>query len=100
MSTSNTVALAPASTMLHRNYVEAVRQVRERLGAANIGNFFFSITAHGRTETGADDVEILYTINDGRYGNAEVTGDTVDAVCEEFLRRKGWKSRHAPLRLA
>lgn len=84
---------------IHNLYTEVVRQIRKRLGDANVGYFQFSIEASGRTQTGEDSIGIIYELS-GEYGDGRVTGDSPDAVVEEYLRRKGWKDRHEPLRLA
>lgn len=85
-------------SVLHNSYVEATRKIRQRLGDANVGRFEFMIKAEGRTETGEDNVKIEYHLRED-YDHW-VVGDSVDAVVEEFLRRKGWNKEHAPLRLA
>jgi len=78
---------------LHAYFTEATQHVRERLGEANISAFHLEIQSKGRTLTG----EFLTTyILANEYYSDKVAGDTLPAVIDEFLRRKGWETRHAP----
>lgn len=52
----------------------------------------FTIEVEGRVHTG--DLELKYSI--GSYGS-EVSGNSIDEVVKEWLRRNDWKKRHEPL---
>lgn len=85
-------------TTLHTVYTNAIEEIRQRLGEADISYFHFEIRAKGRTQTDRCEVEIIYCLS-GEWGDSSVEGDTLENVITEFLRRKGWKDAHKPLRL-
>ena len=84
---------------LHTDFVAAIAIVRRAFGRADLGHFYVSISASGRTETGCDSVKIEYKVGESNYGSECVTGDSIDACLSEWLRRKGWSDAHAPLAL-
>lgn len=84
---------------LHAEFAAAVALVRATLGANDVGHFNVAITASGRTETGCDNVKIEYRVGEGSYSYESVTGDSIQACLDEYLRRNGWNQAHAPLAL-
>ena len=82
---------------LHFVVCEAVKAVRQRLANADQSYFKLEIDAAGRVQEG--DVKITYSLSDSIYGSNKVDGSSIEAVTTEFLRRKGWSERHAPLEL-
>ena len=55
--------------------------------------FTLTITASGRID---GDVDVSFTLG-GRYGEQSVTSGSLAPAIAEFLRRRGWQERHAPL---
>lgn len=74
-------------SQLHAYLISAIDEIRARLGAANIGNFDFSIEATGRT-LGTNETKIEYKLG---YYSEQVKGGKLEPVITEFLRRKGWQ---------
>jgi len=73
--------------------------VRETLKAANIGSaFYLRVSAGGRVQDG--EVLITYQLSADTYFSNAVSGDTLEAVLDEFMHRQGWNARHAPLALS
>jgi hypothetical protein len=69
-----------------------VLKLKEQLRLAEeISRFHLRITAEGRV-----DGEVRLTFSLGEYGDS-VSGNDLNVVTEEFLRRHGWDLRHAPL---
>lgn len=69
-------------------------KVRALLADANIGSSFtFQASVSGRVQDG--EVEVKYKLEGPSYGD-HVEGNELNAVVEEFLRRKGWTKQHAP----
>jgi len=92
------VGFSNASNALDAVFREAVREVREACGGANVSDFSFTVRAFGRSETDEDTVQIEYRLS-GRYGDNDVKGNCLDVVLLEFLRRNGWNNANAPLML-
>ena len=70
-------------------------KIRAMLKDATLGGgFTFVVEVSGPIQSG--DVEIEYRLNDDKYPSTEVKGNESNAVLNEFLRRKGWNSVHAP----
>jgi hypothetical protein len=82
---------------LHNAIVTATHEIRNRLGAADVGSFSFTIETSGRTMTDTSEVKIEYRVSAG--WDCSVKGDELEACIVEVLRRKGWDDRHAPLAL-
>jgi argininosuccinate synthase len=85
---------------IHMAYVDAVNEIRSRLGAANVSGFYLSITAEGRTMTEKSEVKIEYNLGTGRYDGATVKGNDLERCIVELLRRHGWDETNKPLALA
>jgi hypothetical protein len=83
--------MSPFETIL----LEEVARVKERLKEASISlsGFTLEIHASGRLD---GDVEVSFAVS-GLYGEQECKAGQVSAAVEEFMRRKGWTERHAPL---
>lgn len=79
------------------NFEEHVKQevlrIRKVLGEADLPNFRLDIEATGQSLTG--DVRIIFKLGE-MYSDA-VAGNSIDAVIAEFLRRKDWGKRNAPI---
>ena len=73
-----------------------VKRIREQLRAdESLHEFEFDISIKGRVHDG--DLKLTYELRDGPYDVRGVKGDSVNAVLDEFLRRRrGWTQRHAP----
>lgn len=78
--------------------VEVVKGIRTILAADDNGpNYFeFTIKATGRVRDG--EVEIKFSLGENGYTN-NVSGDKVEAVVTEYLRRIGWQKAHEYLAL-
>lgn len=93
MMEEHTVAIVSFEGAVKRE----VKRVREQLkGCPNLSCFDLIINAEGRV----DDGEVKITFGVGKYSYDRVTGDTLQAVLDEFLRRRGWQQVHAPKALA
>lgn len=69
-------------------------KVQAMLADANIDNQFeLKVEVGGRTHGG--DISLKYSLAGSRYGDT-VEGNELNAVVEEFMRRKGWTKQHAP----
>lgn len=80
-----------------------VKRIREALRPAveaklMINDFGFQIKVSGRVLDG--EVKLSYKIGEYDFMAKEVEGDSPNAVVDEFLRRKGWASIHAPLAIS
>jgi len=85
---------------LHMAFVDATNEIRDRFGAANVGSFYLTITAEGRTMTDKNEVKIEYHLGTGRYDGASVKGNEFESCLVETLRRHGWDETHAPRAIA
>ena len=82
-------------TEFEKAVVEEVKRVRTLLSQNdNLTQFTFSITAQGRVHSG----EVQISFGMGDY-SASVTGNSVDGVVYEHLRRTGWLHANNPLML-
>ncbi len=72
----------------------AAKMVRDRMSDANINHMHMEIEISGRVDGG--DLKIKYSL--GEYGGTVEGGDLLSVIAE-FLRRKGWTERNAPLAL-
>ena len=80
---------------LHPTIVAVVKEVRQRLADADIGGQFrLDIEVSGRIQGG--DVVISYTMGE-TYSGSNAKGARLAPVVDEFMRRKGWDERNAPL---
>lgn len=79
---------------LHAYLLEAIADIRAKLGECNVSHMRFDIEVSGRTLTG--DLELTYNLGES-YGSNSVRGSRLEKVIEEFLRRHGWAARNAPL---
>lgn len=90
MSDEHTVAIVSFEGAVKRE-VKRVRGALQKL--EELATFRMEIVARGRVHDG--DVKIEFTV--GREYGGEVTGDNMQAVLEEFMRRHGWKKAHNPV---
>lgn len=80
---------------LHSAVVAATKDIRQRLADADIGGQFrLDIEVSGRIQGG--DVIISYTLGE-MYSSSNAKGARLHPVVDEFMRRKGWDERNAPL---
>ena len=73
--------------LLAEHIEEGVGSDRARAGAGALA---------GRIVGG--DLKVEYRL--GEWTEDRVTGNSIDAVVNEYMRRKGWDKRHAPLAIA
>jgi hypothetical protein len=72
-----------------------IKRLRERLRLCEgLSEFSLEIEASGRVLDG--DIDLSYSLSKSSYGAGKVSGDKLDAVLDEFLRRNGWEKLHAP----
>ncbi len=82
--------MSPFETIL----LEAVARLKESLRVdESLTGFMLEITATGRLD---GDVSVTFKLGD-YYGLGSVSAGGLASVAEEFLRRRGWQERHAPL---
>ena len=82
--------MSPFETIL----LEEIARVKTALRVdESLSGFELTITASGRLD---GDVSVEFKLGD-RYGLGGVTCGSIEAAREEFLRRRGWTARHAPL---
>lgn len=71
-----------------------MRRVREQLQRdPALKAFKLEIVVSGRVHDG--DLMLDYHLG-GQYGEDIVTGNSVQPVIDEYMRRKGWNSQNAP----
>lgn len=88
---------APQLTKFEHDVKELVQRLRETLAFHNIGDMAFDIEVRGRTCAGS--ATVAYKLSE-RYGmGTGVTASTIRPCVEEFLRRKGFDTLHAPTEL-
>lgn len=77
-------------------FIDVVYNLKEDIGQfAGCNSFFFEMKADGRVD---GDVKVSITIGEHTWSAASTaTGNSIAVVLEEFLRRKGYEKRHAPL---
>lgn len=83
------------SAALEASVKNFVRELRNEFDAINLPNLRFDIEVSGRVQ---GEMKIEFVLGD-QYGSDSVRGGSINAVVEEYLRRRGWKQRHAPLSL-
>ncbi len=84
---------APPLELALKDVVESIRKV---LDDYDIPNMQFEISVSGRTQ---GDLKIEYELSE-LYGTNSVKGRSAIVVLDEFLRRRGWNIRNAPLSLS
>lgn len=72
--------------------VETIRDYRNRASYAGMNSLCINIDTEGRVD---GDFKIKYSVRE-IYGY-EVSGNTLEDVFIEYLRRKGWTEAHQPL---
>ena len=76
--------------------VNMVRMIRDELRQIeSLQAFEFTIRAEGRVHEG--DVSLTFKLDHPYESGVYVTGNTIAAVLQEFMRRHGWNKRHMPL---
>jgi hypothetical protein len=91
MSEEQTVAIVSFEGAVKRE----ARRLKEALEKANLGGGFeLHIRVSGPINEPS--LKISYTLGDDTFSGVTVTGDSSQAVLDEFLRRKGWKANHDP----
>src|SRR5215467_1504559 len=88
------------SRTLHASFVAAVKEIRNRLGEANVPSFDFHIAAEGNTLSDASEILIEYNLSAPRYCGSHVKGNDLGRVIDESLRRNGWDKTNSPKALA
>jgi hypothetical protein len=83
------------SKKLHAAIVEAAAHLRTAFDDRNVGHMTMHIRVSGRVH---GEMKIEYAVNE-QY-DSEVKGASLEAVVEEYFRRKGWNMSNAPLALA
>lgn len=68
------------------------QELRRAFNHADLNHVRFSSSISGRTH---GDLEISFEVSDQSWGG-EVTGNSIQAIIDELLRRHGWNKRHAP----
>jgi len=92
-----------AKTRFERELEAQMLAVKERLkpvaeaGLFPENAFCFTITASGQVLDGT--LELKFKLGSNTWGSEPVQGNSLDAVVNEFIRRKGWEAMHAPLQL-
>lgn len=84
-----------ATPPLEQALKDVVESIRKVLGDADIPNMQFEISVSGRTH---GDLKVEYELGE-LYGSNSVKGRSASVVLCEFLRRRGWNTRNAPLSL-
>lgn len=81
---------------LERALLDAISELRSELQQNDtLHHIRFEIEASGRLHDG--DIKVQFHL--GEYYTPAVTGDSLDAVLEEFARRRNWQLRHDALLL-
>ena len=83
----------------HGAVVRMVDRLRRKLAQADESTFTLDIKIHGNAQSGKPTMS--YRLQDDKYGSdsVDVKGNSVDEVLSEYLRRKGWVEKNAPLEL-
>ena len=82
--------MSPVETILLEEIARTKQTLRQD---ESLSGFELTITASGRL---VGDVSIIFKVADC-YGYAGCEAGSLAAALEEFLRRRGWTARHAPL---
>ena len=85
-----------SSDTLHHAVAIAVTDLQALLSLADVSNFRLDIEISGRVHGG--DILVTYKMGE-RYSSNSPEGSRLEAVVQEFLRRRGWEARNAPLAL-
>lgn len=86
------------SEKLHTAVTEATESVRRILNDHNIGHMRLDIEITGRVNAG--DIKIGYKLGDLGYAATSPEAYCLAATVAEFLRRKNWEKRNAPIALS
>lgn len=71
------------------------RELRDLFNERDISHVCFDVEVRGRTH---GELKIEFKVNDSLYGGAsEAKGGAIQAVVDEFFRRKGWTEQNAPV---
>lgn len=84
---------------MNQNFESAVRtaalNIRDQLRQdETLPHFDFKISISGRVQDG--EIKIEFSL-DGDYSDQRSKGDSIQAVIDEFLRRRDWNTQHKPL---
>ncbi len=75
-----------------------IKRVRRELAKMEALPYMrLQITVEGRLHDG--DMKLSYNISD-QYGINSTTGDELQSVIDEYMRRHGWQATHAPKAIA
>lgn len=96
MNTDSTSTSPDNFYLLERDITLVAAELRQELRSANLSCMELTISVSGRVHDG--DLSIRFSL-EGSYGDS-VTGGTLRAVLSEYLRRRGWTARNAPLSLS
>ena len=83
--------MSPFETIL----LEEIAKLKDELARADesLSGFDLTINATGRLD---GDVEVSFTLGD-YYGGGSAKSGSLGAALAEFLRRRNWTARNAPL---
>ena len=90
-SSEHTIAIVSFEGALKREIKRVRRYLQQN---ENLSEFKLTIIASGRISTG--DVKLTFKVDDGNYDGKTVTGDAIQPVLDEYMRRHGWERLHAP----
>lgn len=85
------------STSVEAMIKEMAKGVAEQLAEADQGDMRLDIEISGRTL--GPELKIEFVLGEDYSISGSVRGGSLNEVVKEFLRRKGWSSRNAPLML-
>lgn len=100
MNDEQTIAIVSFSGAIKREIVKVKRKLAQASEKIELNEFSLTIKANGRVNDG--DIKIEFLIADGQdpsWAPNKVIGNNLDAILEEFLRRKGWNIINQPLML-
>ncbi len=72
---------------------DAAKQVRDLFNSYDVGHMELNIKVRGRTS--GDELLLEYSICENY--DKDVTGGDLGVVLDEYFRRRGWKTRNAPV---
>ncbi len=84
-------------TKFEQAVLDEVTRLRYQFASIDLSNLHFGVRADGRVD--GDNIKIKFTVGDNSYGSDTVSGNSVDEVVREFLRRRGWTERNDGLAL-
>lgn len=67
-------------------------EARNTLTGRGIGNVHIQARLEGPGNP--EDCRMIFIVGTTYYGDDSVKGDDLEAVIDEFCRRKGWQARH------